>query len=255
MNTFLHALNLTAALLQRLAFGLVIFLSAASVGYTVLSLIGVAPWLEMNASLGGAPIENAGIWAQAGLTVFAMMLAFYLPTARRVIQLENSHRSFHLGMQDVAQAYHHAHSADRRGVFHLSSEFHSVRERLLYLRDHPDLGSLEPEVLELAAQMSHVSQELADTYSDDAIDRARAFLKQRQQEVDTFNARLDQAKAISTEIKRWLHEVELEESVAAAQLERLRDELHEALPELGSVRYVAPSTDDDNIAQLPRAAE
>jgi len=30
-------------------------------------------------------------------------------------------------------------------------EFDAVRERLAYLRDHPDLSRLEPEVLEVAA--------------------------------------------------------------------------------------------------------
>ena len=51
---------------------------------------------------------------------------------------------------------------------------------------HPDLGALEPEILELAAQMSRISQDLAETYSDEKVDRARTFLQQRQQEIDTF---------------------------------------------------------------------
>ncbi len=49
--------------------------------------------------------------------------------------LENSHRRFSPGMQDVARAHAAAHAADRTGVFQLSSEFDALRERLAYLRD------------------------------------------------------------------------------------------------------------------------
>jgi len=101
-------------------------------------------------------------------------------------------------------------------------------------------------LLEVAAQMSHISAELAQVYSDDKITRARGFLEQRQEEITLFNGRLDQAKAISTEMKQWLHEVELEESVCAAQLERLRAEMREVLPELGLERTLR--TADDVIA-------
>ena len=140
------------------------------------------------------------------------------------------------------------HAADRQHTFQLSSEFDAVRERLAYLRDHPDLSTLEPSLLEVAAQMSHISTELAQVYSDDKIDRARKFLEQRQEEIATFNSRLDQAKAISTEMKQWFHEVELEESVCAAQLERLREEMREMMPELG-IETTLRTADDVIAAQ------
>lgn len=253
MKTLSHMLSLLALLLHRLAFALVVLSAVAAVAYTSLCALGFAPWLELELAVAGEPLENAGVWVQSALTTLAVMLAFYLPSAKRMMTLENSHRSFQLGMQDVARAYHHAHAADRSGIFRLSSEFDSVRERLVYLRDHPELSNLEPEVLELAAQMSHLSQELATVYSDDAIARARDFLRQRQTEIESFNKRLDTAKSISTELKHWLHEVELEESVAAAQLERLRDDLHEVLPELGKTRIV--ELEAEGVTQLPRAAE
>jgi chromosome segregation ATPase len=172
-------------------------------------------------------------------------------------------------MNDVAQAYAAVHAADRKSTFQLSSEFDSVRERLAYLRDHPDLSTLEPQVLELAAQMSHISKELATVYADEKIDRARSFLKERQKEVELFNDRLDQAKQISTEMKHWLHEVELEESVAAAQLERLRKEMAEIMPEMGTEKVVplAPEVEekidetdrttkiDNTVVDMPKAAE
>ena len=182
------------------------------------------------------------------------------------MQLETSHRQFNVGMQDVARAYGAVHAADRAETFQMSSEFDSVRERLAYLRDHPDLSTLEPAVLEMAAQMSHVARDLAEVYSDEKLARARSFLTQRQEEVELFNSRLNQAKGISTEMKHWLHEVELEESVAVAQLERLRDEMREIMPELGlecvvpteapANRRPDPTSIDNIVIDLPpKAAE
>jgi chromosome segregation ATPase len=184
------------------------------------------------------------------------------------MQRENSHRRFTVSMDDVARAYGAVHATDRGRNFQLSSEFDAVRERLAYLRDHPDLSTLEPALLETAAQMSHISRELAEVYSDDKISRARDFLKQRQEKISQFNSRLDQAKSISTEMKHWLHEVELEESVAAAQLARLSEEMSEILPQLGRetvLRVEAPVRDeekpldstalDNSVYELPKAAE
>ncbi|NNE54160.1 MAG: DNA repair protein [Sulfitobacter sp.] len=236
---------------------------------TVLALSGLWGWIELPVAYGGQTVVNAGMYFQIGLTVLALSLLFFLPTNLRVLRLENSHRSFQIGMQDVTRAYAAVHAADRKSTFQISSEFDSVRERLAYLRDHPDLSTLEPQVLELAAQMSHISRELATVYSDEKLDRARNFLKQRQQEVEQFNERLDQAKHISNEMKHWLHEVELEESVASAQLERLRAELFEMMPEMGTEKTVplAPEvagqideTDhttniDNTVVDMPKAAE
>jgi len=255
MNTFLHGLRVMAYLLHRLAFLLICLGALCAVGYTSLSLAGLMPWLDLELSFGGVPLEKAGVWVQSILTGFMVALAFFLPSTKRILTLENSHRSFQLGMHDVARAYHYAHAADRAGSFKLSSEFDSVRERLVYLRNHPDLNALEPDVLEAAAQMSHISKELANIYSDEALARARDFLRQRQTEVETFNARLGSAKIVATELKHWLHEVELEESVAASQLERLRDELHEVLPELGKVAILEAEVERDTVTHLPRAAE
>mgnify|MGYP000941521151 CR=1 FL=1 len=256
---------------QRLAVTLFVVAALALTGASLMAAFGQWNWISLPIEYNGAPVENAGMYAQLGLTALAICLCFFLPGNRRIMQLENSHRKFSVGMQDVARAYAAVHAADRAETFQLSSEFDSVRERLAYLRDHPDLSTLEPNVLEMAAQMSHVARDLAEVYSDDKIARARSFLKQRQEEVELFNSRLDQAKAISTEMKHWLHEVELEESVAVAQLERLREEMREIMPELGLERVVPteepapaqtndqkadPTTLDNIVIDLPpKAAE
>ena len=255
-------------MMQRAA---LLFFAACAAGLTtatVMAVTGTWAWIDLPLSYEGAPIQNAGMYLQIFGTVLAAGICFFLPANTRIMQLENSHRRFTVSMDDVARAYGAVHAADRGRTFKLSSEFDAVRERLAYLRDHPDLSTLEPALLETAAQMSHISRELAEVYSDDKISRARDFLKQRQEEISLFNSRLDQAKAISTEMKHWLHEVDLEESVAAAQLARLSEEMNEILPQLGRETVLtvqAPARGDtapldstaldNSLYELPKAAE
>ena len=239
--------------LNRLAVTIFALAALALALATILAAFGVLPWLDFQVGFGGQIYENAGQIAQIGLTVLAVLLCFYLPTNARVMALENSHRRFHMNMHDVTQAYAAAHAGDRAGMFRIQSEFDAVRERLAYMREHPDLESLEPQIMEIAAQMSYISRDLAEVYSDDKVDRARAFLKQRQQEVEQFNKRLDHAKAVGVRLKQWAQDVEMEESVAVSQLERLRDDLRPILPELG---YEEVSDLDGTVVGLPqRAAE
>lgn len=250
--------HLVQYMFQRLALAVFALSALALTSATILAAFGQLPWIEINLLYDGQPVENAGMYAQIGLTVLAVGICFFLPSNRRIMQLENSHRSFSINMNDVSRAYAAVHAADRSRTFQISSEFDSVRERLAYLRDHPDLSTLEPSLLEIAAQMSHISRELATVYSDDKIDRARGFLKQRQEEIEQFNERLVQAKGISNELKHWLHEVELEESVAAAQLDRLRAEMREIMPELGTERFLSANeaNNDPKIIGIPaKAAE
>ena len=149
--------------------------------------VGLAPWLRLDVGLGGVSTD-AGPAIQFGLTLFLLGLCFFVPMNDRVMRLETSHRSFRVTMWDVAQAYQAAHAADRDGCFSLKSEFDSVRERLEHLRRHPDLGTLEPELLEIAAQMSHESRELGEIYSTERVERAKQFLQQRQEEADQMTA-------------------------------------------------------------------
>ncbi|EAP76349.1 DNA repair protein [Roseovarius nubinhibens] len=235
----------SGTILAATAFGLLLV--------TGLSAAGVLPWLDLSLAFGAQPIEQAGIWVQSGVTVFAVMLLFYLPSHFRVARLETSHRQFQLSMEDVARAYARVHAEDRKGAFRMSAEFDAVRERLVFLRDHPELGSLEPEVLEVAAQMSRVSQELASTYSDRNVARAREFLRQRQDEVEELEQRIVMAKQINSELRRWTQEVELEESMAESQLRRLRDDLREILPELDGLD-VEPGPTHSRVIGLPHRA-
>ncbi|WP_425098488.1 DNA repair protein [Tropicibacter sp. S64] len=226
------AAELIRMALQRIAFVAIACAALGLLAYTGASALGHAPWLSLSLAFGDVTYPEAGIYVQSGITALAVLLCFFLPANARMMALETSHRKFHMNQKDVARAYSLAHTADRTGVFQMKGEFDSIRERIAFLRDHPDLAELQPSILELAAQMSHVSAELADTYSDRNLARARDFLIARQQEIDLFNERIEAAKGLAVEIRRWTEQVELEESVAKAQLERLRDELHGLLPEI-----------------------
>lgn len=240
----------TGWMMQRLMFMAVALLGLGALGYTLACSFGYAPWLEMTATFGGVDYPQTGQVVQIGLSALLLGLCVFLPANARIMALETSHRRFHIGMEDVARAYRVSHAADRQGVFKLKSEFDSVRERMAYLRDHPDLAELEPSVLEIASQMSHISRDLATTYSDSSINRARDFLIQRQQEIEDFNTRLDAAKATAAEMRVWIDKVELEEDVAKAQLDRLQSELSDILPELFSAD-VTPTVPARRVANLP----
>ena len=218
-------------LLQILAIGVIALLAASALGATIGAALGLLPWLSVPAGFGETP-EDAGRAVQIGATALLVALGFLLPSSTRVMRLEASHRRFAIGMEDVARAYHVAHADDRRGAFRMRSEFDAVRERLAHLREHPDLGSLEPDVLEVAAQMSAQSRHLAETYADDKLDRARRFLEQRQEEVERMRELIGKAHHAARAIRRLQESVELDESVVESERAKLQAELQEILPQI-----------------------
>lgn len=219
--------------LQALSLFLIVTMAVALVGSSLLAALGLSPWLYLPLRFGDTVYPQAGMWLQIGVAGLFLALCFYIPANRRMVQLERSHRDFSMTMDDVARAYAISHDADRRSTFMLRSEFDAVRERIVYLRQHPELDTLEPEILQVAAQMSQQSRDIAEIYSDEKVDRAKTFLRQRQQEVERFQEQLDIATRTVKEIKRWLHEVELEEHVVQVQLDRLSKDLTDVLPQIG----------------------
>lgn len=201
--------------------------------YTLLCVAGVFPWFQYEATFGETVFANAGQYAQIGLTVLLILFGSFLPTAGRVSLLEGSHRKFHLKMEDVAQAYFHCHAADREGVFNLSSEFDSVRERLAYLREHPKLGNLEPDVLEIASQMSHQAKDLAAIYSDENVLRAKQFLRQRQEEISERKSQIETALKDCREIEEWVEFVEEDEKETSTKIADFEERMKRVLPQLG----------------------
>ena len=237
--------------LVHLGFWGIVLATVAMVGLTLAAAFGQIEWPNLLMSYGGRSLPEAGMYAQIGLTALLCLMCFFLPANARMAKLERSHRSFQISMQDVKRAYELAHSADRRGVFTLSTEFEAMRQRMELLRKHPDLAHMEPELLELAAQMSFESRDLARAYSEDKVTRARAFLKSRQEEADQMAERIKLAKYTLNELRRWLEDVQAEERQNNEQIKRLEADLYEVLPGLGYA-FDETARAEQNVVQLPK---
>lgn len=249
--TTVSTLQTFGRVLHGISLFLVACLGMGAIFYTIASALGYAPWLTLPLTFGETSYPLAGMYLQIAATVVIGAWAFFLPTNARIVALENSHRRFEMSMNDIARAYHLCHTADRAGVFTMSSEFDQVRERLAYLRDHPDLERLEHGVLEVAAQMSQQSRHLADVYSDEKVARAKEFLRQRQEEAENQQAKIVEALHYCQEIRTWAQQVELEESIVASQLSQLDEKLQAALPILGYA-LEHEDTDTTNVVELPK---
>jgi hypothetical protein len=234
---------------QSLAQGLIIGFALLLLGLTIAAAFGLMPWPDMSLSFGGAASPLAGMWLQIALTLLLVLLCFFLPSNLRMSRLERSHRSFAMGMEDVARAYRMAHAADRAGVFALSAEFDSMRARMDHLRKHPDLAHLEPEILQMAAQMSFETRELARAYSDDKVNRAKLFLQQRQEEVHSLTERISTVRHVVDDLRRWSADVDAEERIAQVQMKRLEADLREILPSLG---LTLEDKSQENVVALPK---
>ena len=245
---------LSQVIVQRVTLVSLLSLAFAGAAWVVAAVVGLAPWLRLDVGLGGVTTD-AGPAIQFGLTLFLLGLCFFIPMNDRVMRLETSHRSFRVTMWDVAQAYQAAHAADRDGSFRLKSEFDSVRERLEHLRRHPDLGRLEPELLEIAAQMSHESRELGEIYSTERVERARQFLQQRQEGADQMTQRVRAASATCRELKGWLDRVDFEEDRVRSGLAQFREELAPLLYALELGPVGAPGSNVEVFSQRTFAAE
>ena len=126
-----------------------------------------------------------------------------------------------------------------------------MRARIEYLKTHPDLAELEPELLQLAAEMSFQTRDLARTYSDARVARARSILKQRQEEVQALLDRIDMARRTTEDLRRWLTDIEAEERQAELHIKRLEADLRDILPQLG---YALEADDprETTVVQLPK---
>lgn len=236
-----------AAFCQWIASAVLLAATLAMFGATVAAALGYLPFLTLPLRFGETLLPQAGAAIQVGLVVLLVVILSALPAGFRVLRLERSHRDFALTMSDVAEAYHACHAADRGETFRLGSEYDAVKERIRFLQCHPDLGALEPEILELAAQMSYVSRDLAETYSDENVARARGFLRHRQEEIALFQDRIEAALATARELRRQKDAVETEERVCESRLAMMEQEFGPLLRDLGFVR----ARRDGNVIALP----
>lgn len=217
--------------LQGFAIAVLVIVTLSGILSTVASAAGLIPWLALPAPAGAVNPLPYGMIVQLMVAALCLALLLTVPAMMRVFQLERTHRDFQITMDDVARAYYVAHDADRAEQFTMSAEFDAVRERMEFMKDHPDLGLLEPDIMQVAAQMSAVSKELASTYSHEKVERARAVLQQRQQEVYDLQQRIAQARKVAHEIQRWENAVAVDEGLAQEALDELRTELAKVMPD------------------------
>jgi len=239
--------------LHSMAKGLLIAVAIAAVATCLLAALGVMPWLSLKTATSTGALMEIGTFVQLGLAAFLVLLLAFLPGVNRIASLEKSHRDFAISIEDIAYAYQVSHATDRAGTFNFAAEFDSVRARLDHMRKHPHLGALEPELLDLAAQMSHTSRDIADVYSDQKVRRAKAFLEERQHEINDFQDRLKMALGITADLKRWRDDLDADDRETERQLERLEKDLREVLPTLGfemDVEDVQPSPADNKVIQI-----
>lgn len=250
--SFSASLRDAADLLQGFVQGVVGLVAAGLTIATLAAAFGLLPWPTFSIFFGTMAVPQAGMWVQIGLCALSLILLIYLPANLRMRRLERSHRNFAMGMEDVSRAYRIAHASDRAGVFALSGEFDTMRARLDHLRSHPDLTHLEPELLQLAAQMSMQSRDLARAYSDQKVERARLFLRQRQEEAHALSDRLTLAAQICDELRRWMADIEAEELKNHKQIKRLEADLAEILPGLGYAIDQPADANEGNVVNLPK---
>ena len=220
-------LSQVAPIAQTLAMALVGAAAIVSCVATILAFAGLLPWPTVTVTYGAVDLPWFGQALQVGLTALLVLLARTFPSAHRVTRLEATHRRFEIGMDDITRAYRAAHMADRAEMFGMQREFDAVRERYKYLRELPELAEIDAELLTVAAQMSEQSRELAQSFSDEKVARAKESLKQRLRDTETLQSRIQSAHAAIREIRRLTDEVDIEESTVAAQMQRLREELAE----------------------------
>lgn len=240
---------------QRLAVATLIAAAALACLASAAAAAGLIPWLTVPLFWGATALPQAGMALQLGLTALLLLLALALPSVLRVLALERSHRDFSLAMSDVAEAYHLCHAADRQGIFTLRREYDAMRERLEHMRHHPSLAELDAEVLTAAAQMSTVSRDLAETYSDAALARAKAFLSEREAEIVRFRSRIAQVLDQTNALRRHIDAIALEESLAASQLRQIEDQLGTALQDLARLKSEHQDQAQRPDLQLLRPAE
>lgn len=218
---------------QQFAVGLVGVSAASALFVTMGAAVGVMPWLEFEVQYGASVFSHAGMALQISLTLLLVALCAYLPANRRILNLETSHRDFRMSMADVSEAFSACLKADLDGYFKTEGEFDAVRERFAFLREHPDLETLEPEIMELAAQMSKESSSLTKTFSTEKIERAQTFLKQRQAEIARFEAHLDRAARACSDLSALAEQIDDQENQLTEKRQDIERTLRGALRELG----------------------
>jgi hypothetical protein len=201
--------------------------------YYWLAWLEVVTWPAVNVMLTDGTVHNASVYMGAILSLIGIVICALVPGSKRVLKLEQTHRDFHVAMNDVENAYKCAHVEDSKGAFKLPGEFEGVRERFEFLKSQSDLQDLEPEILLLAAQMSYQTRAVAKTFNTESVARAEDFLKQRRYELERGEAQIALALTVLGRVKSEAKALALDEQVQDSQISRIVAEIAEELAPLG----------------------
>ncbi len=237
--------------LHNVALAVVLFMVCASPLLGVLSWAEIVPWPVLNVTLSDGSVHNAVPYLGAAISFIGIVMLALVPGSKRVLTLEQTHREFKMTMDDVAGAFYAAFTADRDGIFKIKGEFDAIRARHEYLKSLPNLPSLEPDILLQAAQMSYVSEELARAYGTDAVERARDFLKSRQDEINRFSALLKSEEAELPVIRDLALTLRDQDRMNHETRNRLDEQLRELVAPLGYVKETARTTVLEFPSQTP----
>lgn len=215
-----------------LSFSMAILLAAMPPLYGFLVWAEVAPTIALNLEVNGQSVNFATglgvILSLIGISIIGLTVG-----NARAIKLENSHRNFHIGMDDVEMAFLQAFAADKAGMFRLPNLFDAVRERMLHLRNLPDLQGFEPDILALAAQMSQVSAKVAQAFSEEKVAHAQAFIAQRLDEVVRLERQITTLRELKASIKKQALTITTDKAALDKEAEATWNEIVQILASLG----------------------
>lgn len=239
--------------MKTAAVNTVIFFAAIFCVAAVLDATGQLPWQRLTQPLDAYLERDGGIALQISISLFLILAALLLSTLTRLARLERAQKNSALSMPDIAAAYRLSHIADRTGAFALADEFDQMRLRMDHLRTHPDLQYLQADLLQIAAQMSMQTRDLARIYSDENVKGATDFLRQRQLDVQALSDQLTIARTTCDELLACSNTVDTDDAQIRQQIERLEQQLKDILPSLG-FSPIAARPRHSNVVTLQKTA-
>jgi hypothetical protein len=231
----------------------VILLAAGFSIDTVLDASGQLHWQQLMHPIERYVVNDNGIVLQISICLFLVLAALLLSTLSRLARLERLQKTSALSLPDIATAYRLSHAADRKGAFALVGEFDQMRLRMDHLRNHPDLQDLQDDLLQIAAQMSMQTRDLARIYSDENVKGATDFLRQRQLDVQALSDQLTIARTTCDELLACSNTVDADDDQIRQHIEQLEHELKDILPSLG-FSPIAARPRHGNVVALQKAA-
>jgi len=166
------------------------------------------------------------------LAILCSCIPIAMWTGGQPLQAAEIERSFCISMDHVTRAYTISHQEDRTGRFTLSSQFDAMRERMGVLLQHPDLEALTPDLRVVAAQMSVVSRDLAQRYSDQTVKDAYALIDQCERDCERLEKLITVGLKAEVGIREQARRVDIRLATANSQLQSIVEAIDRELEPL-----------------------